>query len=47
MARVSLPAVRMSDEVREAIAAGGAVVALESTIIAHGLPQPDNLRGRA
>jgi pseudouridylate synthase len=36
--------VRVSDEVREAIASGRAVVALESTIIAHGLPQPDNLR---
>lgn len=41
---VSLPAVHVSDEVRDAIAAGDAVVALESTIIAHGLPQPDNLR---
>jgi pseudouridine-5'-phosphate glycosidase len=36
--------VRVSDEVRAAIADGGAVVALESTIIAHGLPRPDNLR---
>ena len=34
----------LSDEVGEAIAAGRAVVALESTIIAHGLPRPDNLR---
>jgi pseudouridylate synthase len=34
----------IADEVREALSAGGAVVALESTIIAHGLPQPDNLR---
>ena len=34
----------MSHEVQEAIKAAGAVVALESTIIAHGLPQPDNLR---
>jgi pseudouridine-5'-phosphate glycosidase len=32
------------DEVREALAAGRPVVALESTIIAHGLPRPDNLR---
>lgn len=30
-------------EVQEAIAAGRAVVALESTIIAHGLPHPENL----
>ena len=29
--------------VREAIAGRGAVVALESTLIAHGLPRPDNL----
>jgi len=36
--------VRVSDEVGEAIASGRAVVALESTIIAHGLPHPDNLR---
>jgi pseudouridine-5'-phosphate glycosidase len=30
-------------EVADALAAGHAVVALESTIISHGLPQPDNL----
>ncbi|HEY3531372.1 MAG TPA: pseudouridine-5'-phosphate glycosidase [Nocardioides sp.] len=30
------------DEVREAVAEGRAVVALESTIISHGLPRPDN-----
>jgi pseudouridine-5'-phosphate glycosidase len=35
---------RFSDEVREAQAAGRAVVALESTVIAHGLPQPQNLK---
>src|SRR5258705_12654552 len=34
----------MSEDVREAIAGGRAVVALESRIIAHGLPRPDNLR---
>jgi hypothetical protein len=32
-----------SPEVREALAAGRAVVALESTIIAHGMPWPQNL----
>ena len=32
------------DEVRDALAAGRAVVALESTIISHGLPRPDNAR---
>ncbi|MER5514942.1 pseudouridine-5'-phosphate glycosidase [Streptomyces sp. NPDC002763] len=34
----------MSEEVREALGAGRAVVALESTIIAHGLPRPRNLQ---
>jgi len=32
------------EEVREALAAGRPVVALESTIISHGLPKPDNER---
>ena len=32
------------DEVREALGDGRAVVALESTIISHGLPRPDNAR---
>jgi pseudouridine-5'-phosphate glycosidase len=32
------------DEVREALEGGRPVVALESTIIAHGLPRPDNVR---
>lgn len=31
------------DEVAGALARGGAVVALESTLISHGLPRPDNL----
>ncbi|MET8610764.1 MULTISPECIES: pseudouridine-5'-phosphate glycosidase [Streptomyces] len=34
----------MSEEVREALGSGRPVVALESTIIAHGLPRPRNLR---
>ncbi|MFD8833963.1 pseudouridine-5'-phosphate glycosidase [Streptomyces griseofuscus] len=34
----------VSEEVQEAIEAGRPVVALESTIIAHGLPRPRNLR---
>ena len=34
----------MLPEVAEALAAGRPVVALESTIISHGLPRPDNLR---
>ena len=33
---------RVHDEVRDALADGRAVVALESTIISHGLPRPDN-----
>ena len=35
--------VAVGAEVREALAAGRGVVALESTIIAHGLPYPENL----
>ena len=35
---------RVHPEVAEALAVGRPVVALESTIIAHGLPRPDNLR---
>ena len=34
---------KLSDEVRTAVDAGRAVVALESTVIAHGLPRPFNL----
>jgi pseudouridine-5'-phosphate glycosidase len=30
--------IRIADEVREAMAAGGAVVALETTLVAHGFP---------
>jgi len=30
--------IRLSEEVREALAAGGAVVALETTLVAHGFP---------
>jgi pseudouridylate synthase len=35
--------VRIHPEVSDALAAGRPVVALESTIISHGLPRPDNL----
>jgi pseudouridine-5'-phosphate glycosidase len=38
------PFLEASDEVREALAAGRPVVALESTIISHGLPYPANLK---
>ncbi len=35
--------IRLSPEVAEALARGSPVVALESTLIAYGLPRPDNL----
>jgi pseudouridylate synthase len=35
---------RYTNEVSEALDSGRPVVALESTLIAHGLPRPDNLR---
>lgn len=34
----------ISDEVNEALYANKPVVALESTILTHGMPYPDNLR---
>jgi pseudouridine-5'-phosphate glycosidase len=37
-------AIKPSAEVAAALAAGRAVVALESTIVSHGLPRPDNLK---
>lgn len=40
---VPAPAIAVSPEVREAVDAGAAVVALESTIFTHGLPRPRNL----
>ncbi len=36
-------ALTLSPEIRAALADGMPVVALESTVIAHGLPHPDNL----
>lgn len=36
--------VQVADDVAEALATGSPVVALESTIISHGLPRPENLR---
>jgi len=35
--------IRVSERVRNALASGEAVVALESTIVAHGMPWPRNL----
>lgn len=37
------PYLRFSDEVRAALTSGQPVVALESTVIAHGLPYPQNV----
>ncbi|GLZ52619.1 pseudouridine-5'-phosphate glycosidase [Actinomycetospora sp. NBRC 106378] len=37
------PALSVSDEVRAAVVAGRPVVALETTIITHGLPRPRNV----
>jgi pseudouridine-5'-phosphate glycosidase len=36
------PSLSLSPEVADALAAGRPVVALESTLLAHGLPRPDN-----
>ena len=38
-----VPGVRIADRVRNAVAAGRPVLALESTILTHGLPRPRNL----
>ncbi len=38
-----MSSIHVRAEVAEALAAGRPVVALESTLIAHGLPRPDNL----
>jgi pseudouridine-5'-phosphate glycosidase len=37
------PSLEVTDEVREALATGQPVVALESTIISHGMPYPQNV----
>jgi pseudouridine-5'-phosphate glycosidase len=42
--RVPDALLQVAPEVAQALAAGRPVVALESTIISHGLPRPDNLR---
>lgn len=38
------PCLDVLPEVADALSAGGPVVALESTIVSHGLPRPENLR---
>src|SRR5215831_4633851 len=35
--------IHLTDELRSAVSAAAPVVALESTVIAHGLPRPQNL----
>lgn len=40
--RADMPEIEVSTEVRDALAAGQPVVALESTLLAHGLPAPRN-----
>ena len=42
-ARPAAPLVQPSEEVRTAVAEGRPVVALESTIISHGMPYPRNV----
>ncbi len=44
LSRLDPSLIRMTQEVEEALARQQAVVALESTIISHGLPRPENLR---
>ncbi|MFY9554731.1 MAG: pseudouridine-5'-phosphate glycosidase [Blastocatellia bacterium] len=44
MKRISPIEIRIAEGVRRAVSAGEPVVALESTVIAHGLPQPLNLK---
>lgn len=40
---MTAPAIAIAPEVADALADGAPVVALESTIISHGLPRPENL----
>ena len=42
--KFSSKSIVISDSVRSAISNNEPVVALESTIITHGMPRPDNLR---
>jgi pseudouridine-5'-phosphate glycosidase len=41
------PFLRLSDEVARTLQAGGPVVALETTVVTHGLPHPEGLRTAA
>jgi len=40
---VTYPSLHITDEIKKALASGTAIVALESTIISHGLPYPENV----
>jgi len=40
---VTSPSLHITDEIKKALASGTAIVALESTIISHGLPYPENV----
>ena len=42
MNRISRSVIKLSDRVAEALARNKPIVALESTIVSHGLPYPDN-----
>jgi len=35
--------IKLAEEIREALAAGGPVVALETTLVAHGFPAPEGI----
>ena len=37
-------ALKITDEIRDALADRRPVVALETTIVTHGMPYPDNIR---
>ena len=43
MQPASIRGIRVADHVREAVERGRPVLALESTILTHGLPRPRNL----
>ena len=38
-----MPALKIAEEVRDALAARRPVVALETTIVTHGMPYPENV----
>ena len=44
MTKTYLSLFKLSEELAQAKAFGEPIVALESTVITHGLPKPDNLK---